>query len=105
MFRVFFFVLVFLIARPPLSYFFSLASRINWAPACVQVCVVAHRGRSGHVAEKVKVVDVLPVSSEAGGERGDKGERERAVTHHNNESIMSEHSPYLLQEKKRRKEI
>lgn len=69
------------------------------------MCVVAHRGRSGHVAEKVKVVDVLPVSSETGGERGDKGERERAVTHHNNESIMSEHSPCPLQEKKKKKKI
>lgn len=43
----------------------------------------SHRGRSGHVAEKIKVVDILRVEPKAKREREREGES--PVTHHDNE--------------------
>lgn len=53
------------------------------------LCGSSHRGRGGHVAEKVKVVDVLPVWPK----REKRGEKERAVIHHNNESCTIMKAP------------
>lgn len=52
----------------------SLNVHLSWC-----LCDSSHRGRSGHVAEKIKVVDIL------WGEPRNEEERESPVTHRDNE--------------------